>query len=100
MKMNGCLLRDIDYDHVENENGKRLRKPRMKKDAGIISTILDINQDEDETQDDVKIRVKKRKPRKKLEKIVYYVYCSPGPGPVNEIDDIIQKWMNYNDDDD
>ena len=29
--MNGCLLRDIDYDHVENENGKRLRKPRMKK---------------------------------------------------------------------
>lgn len=123
--MNGCLLRDIKPEHVENENGKRLREPRRKKDIELISTILDINQDavveleagkktrkprkrkeissmyksQDETQDDVKIRMKKRKPRKKLEKIVYYVYCSPGPGPVNEIDDIIQKWMNYHDDD-
>ena len=85
--MNGCLLRDIDYDHVENENGKRPREPRRKKDIELISTILDINQDavveleagkktrkprkrkeissmyksQDETQDDVKIRMKKRK---------------------------------------
>ena len=87
-------------DQNNDEVVVKTRKPRKKKEIKATTTIGDEdsvsialeNQDEVE----VEIGVKNRKARKKLEKIVYYVYCSTVPGPDNEIDDIIEKRMNYN----